>query len=318
MATCKFIHYEVDAEDANRMREGQGPLDPFSRQAANRPDSNIFSRHYETQFVNCDIRNFPMEVLGKFPVIMADPPWDIHMQLPYGTMADEEMRRMNVQCLQDDGVIFLWVTGRAMELGRECLHMWGYEFVQELLWVKTNQLQRIIRTGRTGHWINHSKEHCLIGIKGKPQINNNIDCDVVCAEVRETSRKPDEMYDLLERLAPGTRKLELFGRPHNVHKGWTTLGNQLGKSQVAALAPPPRMGTAHGTAAAPKLWLRELTLTLTPTLTLTLTLTRSPSRGCESGCSTRASSRRRTSPRCRRPPRTRSYRHGAGTSRRRA
>eukprot|EP00964_Phaeocystis_antarctica_P053976 scaffold31707_cov66-Phaeocystis_antarctica.AAC.2 len=54
------------------------------------------------------------------------------------------------------------------------------------------------------------------------------------------------MYDLLERLAPGTRKLELFGRPHNVHKGWTTLGNQLGKSQVAALAPPPRMGTAHG------------------------------------------------------------------------
>ena len=39
------------------------------------------------------------------------------------------------------------------------------------------------------------------------------------------------------RLAPGTRKLELFGRPHNVHKGWTTLGNQLGKSQ--ARAPPP-------------------------------------------------------------------------------
>ena len=98
-------------------------------------------------------------------------------------------------------MIFLWVTGRAMELGRECLDIWGYRFVQELLWVKTNQLQRIIRTGRTGHWINHSKEHCLIGIKGKPQINNNIDCDVVCAEVRETSRKPDEMYDLLERLA---------------------------------------------------------------------------------------------------------------------
>ena len=40
------------------------------------------------------------------------------------------------------------------------------------------------------------------------------------------------MYDLLERLAPGERKLELFGRPHNVHKGWTTLGNQLGKSQI--------------------------------------------------------------------------------------
>ena len=130
--------------------------------------------------------------------------------------------------------MFLWVTGRAMELGRECLDLWGYKFVQEFLWVKTNQLQRIIRTGRTGHWINHSKEHCLVGVKGTlaDKLNLNLDFDVVCAEVRETSRKPDEMYDLLERLAPGQRKLELFGRPHNIHKGWTTLGNQLGKSQI--------------------------------------------------------------------------------------
>ena len=30
---------------------------------------------------------------------MADPPWDIHMELPYGTMSDDEMRRMNVQVL---------------------------------------------------------------------------------------------------------------------------------------------------------------------------------------------------------------------------
>ena len=93
--------------------------------------------------------------------------------------------------------------------------------------MKTNQLQRIIRTGRTGHWINHSKEHCLVGVKGTlaDKLNLNLDCDVVCAEVRETSRKPDEMYDLLERLAPGQRKFELFGRPHNIHKGWTTLGS---------------------------------------------------------------------------------------------
>ena len=25
-----------------------------------------------------------MNALGKFSVIMADPPWDIHMELPYG------------------------------------------------------------------------------------------------------------------------------------------------------------------------------------------------------------------------------------------
>jgi hypothetical protein len=25
--------------------------------------------------------------------------------------------------------------------------------------------------GRTGHWLNHSKEHCLVGYKGNPNLN---------------------------------------------------------------------------------------------------------------------------------------------------
>ena len=251
MDKCKFIHYEVDAGDAERMRDGGAQLDPFARTATNRLGHDPFARHYESQFINCDIRTFPMPVLGKFPVIMADPPWDIHMELPYGTMADDEMRRMNVQVLQDDGVIFLWVTGRAMELGRECLDIWGYRFVQEVLWVKTNQLQRIIRTGRTGHWINHSKEHCLVGIKGNPTINSNLDCDVVCAEVRETSRKPDEMYDLLERLAPGGRKLELFGRPHNVSARLRCRARGCSTLSLYAETPCSRAAILHCATSAP-------------------------------------------------------------------
>lgn len=89
---------------------------------------------------------------------MADPPWDIHMsvciiitihalsnsqgQLPYGTMTDDEMRAMPIPTLQDEGLLFLWVTGRAMEVGRECLRVWGYTRVDEVVWVKTNQVRR--------------------------------------------------------------------------------------------------------------------------------------------------------------------------------
>ncbi len=65
----------------------------------------------EAQWIKCDIRTFDMTVLGKFGVIMADPPWEIHQDLPYGTMADDEMRKLNIGTLQDEGVIFLWVTG---------------------------------------------------------------------------------------------------------------------------------------------------------------------------------------------------------------
>ncbi|KFK31864.1 hypothetical protein AALP_AA6G168400 [Arabis alpina] len=220
MKTCKYVHYELDMADA-MMAGPDKALKPL------RADYCSEAELGEAQWINCDIRSFRMDILGTFGVVMADPPWDIHMELPYGTMADDEMRTLNVPSLQTDGLIFLWVTGRAMELGRECLELWGYKRVEEIIWVKTNQLQRIIRTGRTGHWLNHSKEHCLVGIKGNPEVNRNIDTDVIVAEVRETSRKPDEMYAMLERIMPRARKLELFARMHNAQAGWLSLGNQL-------------------------------------------------------------------------------------------
>lgn len=159
-------------------------------------------------------------------------------------------------------VIFLWVTGRTMGLGRELLALWGYRRVDELVWVKTNQLRRLICTGRTGHWLNHTKEHCLIGVKGEPRLNLNVDCDVLVSEIRETSRKPDEIYPLIERcVSPGAgsqchasspvpgfvcpphrcgarsvcsegRRLEIFAREHNLRPGWVSLGNQLPYSTI--------------------------------------------------------------------------------------
>jgi len=114
--------------------------------------------------------------------------------------------------------------------------------VDELIWVKINQLQRLIRTGRTGHWLNHTKEHMLVGVKTVHDeegnlkfpswVHRGIDTDVVVSEVRETSRKPDEVYDLIERMCPGGRKVEIFGRKHNTRPGWLTLGNQLGTDQI--------------------------------------------------------------------------------------
>lgn len=79
--------------------------------------------------------------------------------------------------------------------------------------------------------MNHSKEHVLIAQKGSPPwLNRLLDTDVIVAEVRETSRKPDEVYEIVERLVGadrGVRKLEMFGRKHNRRKGWMTVGNQL-------------------------------------------------------------------------------------------
>ncbi|KYN26827.1 N6-adenosine-methyltransferase 70 kDa subunit [Trachymyrmex cornetzi] len=238
MDTCKYVHYEVDGPTAQlkEINDSDSPSHTTSNKTLNLDSKNGSSSSsnvgseltlYPPQWIQCDLRYLDMTVLGKFAVIMADPPWDIHMELPYGTMSDDEMRQLGIPALQDEGLLFLWVTGRAMELGRECLQLWGYERVDEIIWVKTNQLQRIIRTGRTGHWLNHGKEHCLVGMKGNPRINRGLDSDVIVAEVRATSHKPDEIYGIIERMSPGTRKIELFGRPHNVQPNWITLGNQV-------------------------------------------------------------------------------------------
>ncbi|KIJ70592.1 hypothetical protein HYDPIDRAFT_105327 [Hydnomerulius pinastri MD-312] len=249
-APCRYLHFEVDWDERDGQATGVGDpgwkdrqriRKPFKLEIGMGPDGKDMQM-LPPQWINCDLRRFDYSVLGKFHVIMADPPWDIHMSLPYGTMTDDEMRAMPIPALQDEGLLFLWVTGRAMEVGRECLRVWGYTRVDEVVWVKTNQLQRVIRTGRTGHWLNHTKEHMLVGVKTHVDdagnlkfpswVNRGLDTDVIVSEVRETSRKPDEVYGLIERMCPGGRKVEIFGRKHNTRPGWLTLGNQLGPDQI--------------------------------------------------------------------------------------
>lgn len=181
------------------------------------------------QWINCDVRYIPFSILGKFAAIVSDPAWDIHMSLPYGTCKDTELLSLPMTELQDEGIIMLWVTGRSIEVGRQALIKWGYKICDEMIWIKLNQLKRTIVTGRTGHWLNHSKEHLLVGLKGNPVwLTRKVDLDIVVSNTRQTSRKPDEIYDIVERMVGKyARKLEVFGRDHNTRKGWLTIGNQL-------------------------------------------------------------------------------------------
>eukprot|EP01054_Gregarina_sp_Poly1_P002585 Gregarina_sp_Poly_1__2584@NODE_16_length_22882_cov_82_653956_g14_i0_p2_GENE_NODE_16_length_22882_cov_82_653956_g14_i0NODE_16_length_22882_cov_82_653956_g14_i0_p2_ORF_typecomplete_len793_score120_63MTA70/PF05063_14/8_6e57BioT2/PF15368_6/0_049_NODE_16_length_22882_cov_82_653956_g14_i03562380 len=221
-----------DAEEAEKQTE-LGLLNHKETWFEKGVIENFGRKPVPPQWIRCDMRSLDLGIFkGLVSVVMADPPWDIRMDLPYGTLTDHEMKDLKVDHIQDEGLLFLWVTGRAMEIARDCMLAWGYRRVDELIWVKTNHLHRIIRTGRTGHWINHSKEHCLVGIKGNPRINGNIECDVIVSEVRETSRKPDEIYRMIERICPNGLKLELFGRQHNLRNNWITLGNQVDGVQL--------------------------------------------------------------------------------------
>ncbi|KAJ7147332.1 MT-A70-domain-containing protein [Mycena filopes] len=168
---------------------------------------------------------------AKFDVILLDPPfsssftWDNLQQLPIPALAAEP------------SFIFLWVgsgAGEGLESGREVLAKWGYRRCEDVVWVKTNNT-----TNRgpgtdppTNSLLTRTKQHCLIGIRGTVRrstdswfVHCNVDTDVIFWEgdATDPTRKPPEMYTLIENFCLGTRRLELFGRaPSSLRRGWVT------------------------------------------------------------------------------------------------
>ncbi|PHJ14749.1 n6-adenosine-methyltransferase, partial [Cystoisospora suis] len=86
--------------------------------------------------------------------------------------------------------------------------------------------------------LQRTTEHCLMGIKGLVRrsqdshlIHANLDTDILVSEEEEeigSTRKPAELYDIIERFCLGRRRIELFGRDCNRRAGWVTVGCELG------------------------------------------------------------------------------------------
>lgn len=73
----------------------------------------------------------------------------------------------------------------------------------------------------------------MVGLKGAPvYIKRGIDTNVIVSEARSSSRKPDELYGIAERLVGERPKLELFAR--TTRAGWYSIGDQLTPSSVTA------------------------------------------------------------------------------------
>lgn len=53
----------------------------------------------------------------------------------------------------------------------------------------------------------YDKTSTTSALKFPSWINRGLDTDVIVSEVRETSRKPEEVYGLIERMCPGGRKV---------------------------------------------------------------------------------------------------------------
>ncbi|KAI0632844.1 MT-A70-domain-containing protein [Trametes polyzona] len=182
---------------------------------------------------------------SKFDVILIDPPfsssfsWDELQDLPIPALA------------ADPSFVLMWVgsgSGDGLERGREVMAKWGFRRCEDIVWVKTNKT-----TNRgpgtdppTTSLLTRTKQHCLMGIRGTVRrssdswfVHCNVDTDVLIWEgdPSDPTRKPPEMYTLIENFCLGLRRLELFGRARTARRGWVTV-LQDGEEDALALADP--------------------------------------------------------------------------------
>jgi N6-adenosine-specific RNA methylase IME4 len=176
---------------------------------------------------------------GRFSVIVADPPWPYATRSPkgkgrsaeasYDTMSIDDIKALSVrQWAAADAVLFLWVTKPIPPRGFEVTDAWGFEYkTNAFTWVKTiveHEPALFAAAPRfhfgMGHWTRANPEQCLLATRGHPHWLNADVAELLLAPRREHSRKPDEIYGLIERLVGGPY-LELFARNGTVRPGWT-------------------------------------------------------------------------------------------------
>ncbi len=111
---------------------------------------------------------------------------------------------------------------RALVLSR------GYELVDEIVWVKLTVNRRLAKSH--GFYLQHAKEVCLVARKGASDpegTKRSVASDIIFAERRGQSQKPEEIYEIIEELVPSGRYLEIFGRKNNLRDYWVTVGNEV-------------------------------------------------------------------------------------------
>ncbi len=197
-----------------------------------------------------------MRELGtRYGAILADPPWPFatwshtgkaggskqkargprgqgDRGAPYETMLHEDIYSLPIRDLAaKNSVLFLWVVQTQLPQAVELIKRWGFEFKScAFAWVKGAGLPLFPDDIRVpigcGYWTRAQFEQCWLATRGSPKRLNADVRQVILDKRREHSRKPDCIYERIERLVIGPY-LELFARQH--HPGWDSWGDETSK-----------------------------------------------------------------------------------------
>jgi len=173
----------------------------------------------------------------RFGTVLADPPWRFtnrtgkvapeHRRLSrYGTMTVDDICALPVaEMLAPVAHCYLWVPNALLPEGLQVLKAWGFEYKSNIVWHKVRKDGGSDGRG-VGFYFRNVTELLLFGVRGKNARTlapGRRQVNLVATRKREHSRKPDELFPIIEGCSPGPR-IELFAR--GTRPGWAVWGDQ--------------------------------------------------------------------------------------------
>jgi len=169
---------------------------------------------------------------GKYQVLLCDPPWPYPERQDaknlygnpiyhYEIMSIKEIKELKVgELASENSVLFLWVATNFLEESFDIIRNWGFEYKSQMVWVKESGKQ-----GGIGWYFWGDHELLLVVTKGSMLPKEKFS-SVLKAPRREHSKKPDEIYEIIEKMYPNTKRIELFARGKS-REGWKAWGDQV-------------------------------------------------------------------------------------------
>ena len=183
------------------------------------------------------VNSLGASVNGSFGTILADPPWRFNNRT--GRVAPEYRRGHRYQSLPfdeiralpvgdfalDDSHLYLWVPNALIQEGLRVMKHWGFEYKTNIVWYKIRKDGGPDGRG-VGFYFRNVTELVLFGVRGRIRTSKpgRTQVNIIPTRKREHSRKPDELYDIIEDCSPGPY-LELFAR--HPRTGWEQWGNEV-------------------------------------------------------------------------------------------
>jgi N6-adenosine-specific RNA methylase IME4 len=195
-----------------------------------------------------------------FTTIVADPPWQYrsggsHLRNAfearpksnqvesntagshsrYGSMSIAELKSLPVaDVAASDAHLYLWTTNSFLVEAHDLMAAWGFQQKTVLTWVKMRG-DGSGASARMGYYFRGATEHVLFGVRGRLRLVTGkavVPNVLFTPRVLKHSLKPQQFFDLVERVSPGPY-LEMFARQPRM--GWTTWGDEVAPGDVPEL-----------------------------------------------------------------------------------